>query len=92
MECYQWLLRKIGFEVSDVGYFVYANGNSDAEGFFDVVEFDTKLISYKGDDSWVEPTLLELKACMGSDEMPKFGANCEYCKYVGERLKLSWAK
>lgn len=25
MEVYQWLLRKNGFEVSDTGYFVYAN-------------------------------------------------------------------
>lgn len=92
MECYQWLLRKIGFEVSNTGYFVYANGDSGAEGFFNVVNFDTKLISYIGDDSWVEPTLLKLKACMESDEMPKFGSDCDYCKYVGERLKLAWAK
>lgn len=92
MECYQWLLRKIGFNVSNTGYFVYANGDSSAEGFFNKMDFNTKLISYSGDDSWVEPTLAKLKACMLSEEMPKFGANCEYCKYVGERLKLSWGR
>lgn len=92
MECYQWLLRKIGFKVSDTGYFVYANGDSGAEGFFNKMDFNTKLIEYVGDDAWVEPTLTKLKACMLSEEMPKFGANCEYCKYVGERLKLSWGK
>ena len=92
METYQWLLRKIGFSVSNAGYFVYANGDSDAEGFFDVVKFDTKLIEYVGNDEWVEPTLLKLKACMTSEEMPKFGAACEYCKYAGERLKLAWAR
>jgi len=26
MEVYQWLFRKNGFQVSDVGYFVYCNG------------------------------------------------------------------
>lgn len=90
METYQWLLRKIGFKVSNKGYFVYANGDSDAEGFFDVVKFNTKLIEYEGDDSWVEPTLEELKKCLEGDGIPKFSANCEYCRYVGERLKLSW--
>jgi CRISPR/Cas system-associated exonuclease Cas4 (RecB family) len=92
METYQWLLRRIGFNVSYAGYFVYANGDSDAEGFFDVVKFNTKLIEYVGNDEWVEPTLLKLKACMVSDEMPKLGASCEYCKYAGERLKLAWAR
>ncbi len=90
MECYQWLLRQIGFKVSDTGYFVYANGDSSAEGFFNEVKFNTKLISYSGNDEWVGPTLVKLKKCMESDEMPKFGGACEYCKYVGERLKLSW--
>lgn len=91
METYQWLLRQIGFKVSDMGYFVYANGDSGADGFFDIVKFNTKLISYKGDDSWVEPTLVKLKVCLESEEMPKFGPSCEYCKYAGERLKLSWS-
>jgi CRISPR/Cas system-associated exonuclease Cas4 (RecB family) len=92
METYQWLLRKIGFKVSDTGYFVYANGDSSAEGFFNKMDFNTKLIAYKGDDSWVEDTLVKLKKCMESEEMPKFGKSCEYCQYVGERLKLTWGK
>ena len=29
MEIYQWLFRRNGFKVSPVGYFVYANGDSD---------------------------------------------------------------
>ena len=33
MEIYQWLLRKNGFKVSDTGYFVYANGITDARSF-----------------------------------------------------------
>lgn len=35
MEVYQWLLRANGFEVSDTGYFVYANGRTDLDGFND---------------------------------------------------------
>lgn len=92
IETYQWLLRRIGFKVNSTGYFVYANGDSSAEGFFNKMDFNTKLIAYTGDDSWVDETLVKLKKCMESDEMPKFGKSCEYCQYVGERLKLTWGK
>src|SRR5687768_18339188 len=33
MEIYQWLFRKSGFRVSNTGYFVYCNGNTDKEAF-----------------------------------------------------------
>ena len=33
MEIYQWLFRQNGFTVSNTGYFVYCNGNSDAKAF-----------------------------------------------------------
>ncbi len=90
MEFYQWLLRRVGFQVSNTGYFVYANGDSNAEGFFNKMDFKTKLIAYDGDDSWVEPTLVKLKAALNSKRPPRVGARCEYCKYASERLKLSW--
>ena len=57
MEVYQWLLRQNGYKVSRLGYFVYCNGNADAEAFDQKLEFRVNLIEYKGDDSWVEPTL-----------------------------------
>ncbi|HEX8762565.1 MAG TPA: PD-(D/E)XK nuclease family protein [Candidatus Saccharimonadales bacterium] len=93
MEVYQWLLRQNGFTVSDTGYFVYTNGRMDLDGFFDRVEFKTKLIPYTGDDSWVEPTLLEMKACMDGD-MPEMGVSimggpCEFCTYARQRTELT---
>ena len=33
MEVYQWLLRASGLKVSDIGYFVYCTGKTDAEAF-----------------------------------------------------------
>ncbi len=94
MEVYQWLLRQNDLDVSDVGYFVYTNGRMDLDGFNDRVEFVTKVISYKGDDSWVEGTLLDMKACMESDEMPKMGDDimggpCSYCSYARARTELT---
>jgi CRISPR/Cas system-associated exonuclease Cas4 (RecB family) len=94
MEVYQWLFRQNGFKVSDTGYFVYTNGISEAEGFFDKVEFKTKLISYKGNDNWVEPTLIDIKKCLEGPMPDKIGVavmggDCEFCTYAKSRTQLT---
>lgn len=81
MEIYQWLFRKNGFDVSDTGYFVYCNGDSDKEAFDGKLEFRVKLIPYVGDDNWVEKTIRDAIACLNSDIIPKSGEDCDYCKY-----------
>jgi len=96
LEVYQWLFRSNGFAVSDTGYFVYANGRMDLDGFHDKVEFRTKIIPYTGSDAWVEPTIIKIKECLESDEMPPVGKDvmdsrkdCEYCSYAKARTQLT---
>jgi CRISPR/Cas system-associated exonuclease Cas4 (RecB family) len=94
MEVYQWLLRQNGFEVSDVGYFVYTNARLDLDSFEDHLEFYTKLIPYTGSDAWVEPTLKKMKQCMDSEAMPPvgeaaMGGPCEFCTYARARTELT---
>lgn len=81
MEIYQWLFRKNGFKVSRTGYFVYCNGNTDKKAFDGKLEFDIKLIPYKGDDSWVEGTIKKMYKCLKSNKIPKSGEECDYCGY-----------
>lgn len=81
MEVYQWLFRKNGFKVSDTGYFVYCNGNADKEAFDAKLEFDIKIIPYKGDGSWVDETINNIHKCLMSDELPESGDDCDFCKY-----------
>ena len=93
LEVYQWLLRQNGFTVSDTGYFVYTNARIDVDGFGDRLEFKTKLIPYTGSDAWVEPTLLQMKACL-EGEMPgvgvaAMGGECEFCSYAKARTELT---
>jgi CRISPR/Cas system-associated exonuclease Cas4 (RecB family) len=95
LEVYQWLLRQNNLKVSDTGYFVYANGRLDLDGFNNRVEFRTKIIPYTGSDSWVEPTLLKMKACMDG-EMPAvgtaaMGGECDFCAYARSRTELTLA-
>lgn len=93
MEIYQWLLRQNHFEVNNRGYFVYTNGRLDADGFFDKLEFKTKIIPYDGNSDWIDDTLLSLKQCL-EGEIPKvgtaaMGGDCEFCTYAKERTALT---
>ena len=81
MEVYQWLLRKNGLKVSDIGYFVYCNGLKDKKAFDGKLEFDVTLISNRGDDSWVEKTIQDIKKSLRG-KIPEVNQNCEYCSYV----------
>jgi CRISPR/Cas system-associated exonuclease Cas4 (RecB family) len=93
MEVYQWLLRQNGLQVSSTGYFVYCNGRLDLDGFNNRVEFTTKLIPYTGDDSWVEPTIYDMKKCMDGDMPPvgtaAMGGVCDFCSYARQRTELT---
>lgn len=82
MEVYQWLLRQNGFTVSDTGYFVYCNGDADKEAFDGRLEFDIKLIPYKGNDEWIAGTIKKLHKCLTGDKIPKADSKCDYCNYI----------
>ena len=81
LEVYQWLLRQKGFKVSDTGYFVYVNGQKDRAAFDGKLEFDVTLIPCKGDESWVEKTILKVKACLEDIRCPLSSKTCDYCTY-----------
>lgn len=90
MEIYQWLLRQRGFNVSNTGYFVYANASKDREAFDGKLEFEVTVIPYTGSADWVEGTLLKLKSCLDSNDIPAASPDCDFCSYreaVGKTLK-----
>jgi hypothetical protein len=81
MEIYQWLFRKNGFKVSDIGYFVYCNGDTDKEAFDAKLEFNISILPYRGDDSWVEKAIIDLHNCLKSDKLPEPSPTCDFCQY-----------
>jgi CRISPR/Cas system-associated exonuclease Cas4 (RecB family) len=81
MEVYQWLLHQNGFDVSDTGYFVYANASKDREAFDGKLEFEVTLIPYKGNTDWIEPTLQQIKELLDSEDVPSPSNDCDYCTY-----------
>ncbi len=86
MEIYQWLLRQNGFDVSHVGYFVFARVNK-ANGFGNgkaALAFDLFIEPLEGDDSWVEQTIMNAKKALASEQMPESGRDCKFCSYRRE--------
>lgn len=81
MEIYQWIFRKLGFPVSDTGYFIFANATKNRPTFDGKLEFEMTIVSHKGDDSWVEKTLMAMRKALVSNEIPAPDPSCEYCAY-----------
>jgi hypothetical protein len=89
MEIYQWLLKASGLNVSPIGYFLYVNGIKQGS-FYDEylvgnMKFETNIIAYKGDTSWVEQTIADAIDCLNGAQVPKSGDDCDSCRYFEER-------
>ena len=88
MEVYQWLFRNNGFKVSNIGYFVYCNGDADKKAFDGKLEFDVAVIPYEGRDGWIEKVIFDIRKCLESEKMPLASDNCDYCAYSRTRQGL----
>jgi hypothetical protein len=84
MDVYQFLVRRQGYDVSNRGWFVYANGDSRAGQFADTLRFTTTMVPYDGDDAWVLGAFRRAVAVVEGGVVPAAGEDCEYCAYVGQ--------
>ena len=82
MDFYQWLLRKNDLNVSDVGYFVYCNGDRKKATFDNKVHFKVSVLEYIGNSSWIENTIVEIKELLDQNSTPEFDEYCTYCSYI----------
>ena len=82
MDFYQWLLRKNGLDVSDVGYFVYCNGDKQMPVFDNKVHFKVSILEYFGNDSWIEQTIKDIKNLLEGNSIPELTPSCKYCVYL----------
>lgn len=92
VEVYQWLFRRNDFKVSDLAYFVYCNGNADKEAFDGKLEFDVSILTYKGNDKWVDQTIFDMYNCLKSDKLPPSGEECDFCRYRNATYNIETRK
>jgi len=81
MEIYRWIFQKMGFNVSDIGYFFYVNAIKKKPVFNGKLEFEAIILPHKGDNSWVEKTIFDIKKTLDSNKIPESSPGCEYCGY-----------
>ena len=79
MEVYQWLLRKNGLNVSNTAYFVYCTGDNTAPCFDNKIQFHSHIITYEGNDSWVNNTINDIHDCLSNTKIPNKNESCQYC-------------
>ncbi len=100
MDMYVWVARNKGFDVSNTGYFVYVDAqHKDIDGMLTDrkkpstawMEFDTSIIAYEADPSWIEPTLLEIKdfllyqyACPEHTPLGDNYSGCDLGRYLAD--------
>ncbi len=81
LEVYQWLFRQNGFTVHPVAYLLYVNAVQDRPSFEGRLEFEEILIPHEGDLSWIEPTLLAMRALLEDATVPNPHPECAFCQY-----------
>lgn len=84
MDMYQWVMRGMGYQVSDIGYFVYVDGQHwGIDGMLDenpstaTMRFSATLLTYQGNDGWVESALREIKILLQENACPPHSEGCE---------------
>jgi PD-(D/E)XK nuclease superfamily len=92
MEIYQWIFQKAGFKINSVGYFLYVNGSKKGNfyenGTDGVMHFETTLISYTGNSSWVDDAVSAAINCLHGDSIPSSGVECDNCRYYSDRKNI----
>ena len=58
LDFYAFVLRKMGFDVSNMGYFLVCNADKSLEKFNNSLQFDTHLIEYEVQTDWIAPKSL----------------------------------
>ena len=53
------------------------------ETFNKKLDFKIDIISYDGDNSWMEDTIIKIKNTLESSDIPEGNKNCIHCKYRG---------
>lgn len=96
VEFYTWLLERqnLAFPVSRTCYFIYANTtpNQTYDNTLNLkLDFELKLIPYKGNTGWIEPEIVVMKNCLMSESLPSPDKNCWICKYRAKAAKIEHA-
>ena len=87
MDFYIWIMKRLGLNTSDTGYFLYCDGDRFTDETFlhtqdATMHFKITIIEYQSNLSWIEPTLCKIKRLLDAEICPKHAENCEYGQFL----------
>lgn len=85
LDFYAFLLSKMGFAVSPVGYFYVCNANRGAPTFNGQLSFEETLVPYTWNSGWIESTVKKMINVLNSYDLPDTNPACENCAYAHQR-------
>ena len=50
------------------------------------MNFKMTLIEYQTNETWIEPTLNEIRECLYENKRPEHSERCEYGKFLAQSL------
>lgn len=81
LDFYSYLINRCGYEVHNVGYFIYISPASDQLALNQKLELEMVAQACVIDYEWIEPTIQELRNCIDQKAIPEPNNDCDFCKY-----------
>ena len=88
LEFYAYLLKEMGFKVSDDSYLYICNAINQHKGFNGKMIFDEILIHHKINNSNLDSQLYQMIDVLNSSKPPASNESCENCAYSKKRSEL----
>ena len=85
LDFYVYLLTKMGFDVSPVGYFYVCNADRGAPAFDGRLLFQETLVPYEWSIDWIDPQVRGMISVMNAYDIPEKNPSCENCAYARQR-------
>jgi len=72
-----YILRQMGFKVSDISYSMICKGFKSADRFGVKMDLDIILTDYQVDIDWIKDKMLDMKKTMDLDQVSERTPHCE---------------
>ncbi|MQF48880.1 PD-(D/E)XK nuclease family protein [SAR202 cluster bacterium AC-647-N09_OGT_505m] len=88
LDFYAYLLIKMGFDVSPVGYFYVCNADRSAPAFNGQMRFQETLVPYEWNIDWIHSMVWKMIDVLNSYDIPEHNSSCENCAYAHQRALI----
>ena len=87
MDFYIWVMRQMGLDTDDTGYFLYCDGDRFTDQPFlgredGRMHFKMTLLPYCSNQEWIEPALIRIKKLLLQEECPGHNTSCEHGEFL----------